>query len=116
MKFSRSSQICRYFIMGTCAFGNRCQRSHNDDLKANASYSHNEGNSDPYESPVDNGIDRSDKRSSSEGEDEEAQENVQDGLPNGHMLDPIPSEVVEEYAEPDVQDSGLSQEDILTSP
>jgi hypothetical protein len=103
--------------MGTCAFGNRCQRSHNDDLKkANANYSHNEGNSDSYESLVDNGIARSDKRSSSEGEDEEAQENVQDGLPSGHMLDPIPSEVVEEYAEPDVQDNGPSQEDILTPP
>lgn len=117
MKSSRSSQICRYFLMETCVFGSRCQRSHNvDSKKADASYNHNEGNSDSYESPVDNGIARSDKRSASEGEDEEAQENVQDGLPSGHMLDPIPSEVVEGYVEPDVQDSGPGREDIFTSP
>lgn len=94
-------------------FGNRCQRSHNVDLKkADASCSHNEGNSDSCEPPVDNGIARSDKRSASEGEDEE----VQDSLPSGHMLDPIPSEVDEEYVEPDVQDSGPSRDDILTPP
>ena len=105
--------------METCVFGSRCQRSHNVDLKkVDASYSHNEGNSDSYESPVDNGIARSDKRSASEGEDEEAQENVQNGFPtgSGHMLDPTPSEVFEEYAEPDVQDSGPSRDDIFTSP
>ena len=95
-------------------FGNRCQRSHKGDLKtANASRNHNEGSSDSYDSRVNNGMVQSDKRSASEAEDEEAQENVQDSLPNGHMLNPIPSE---EHAEPDVQDSGPSRDDILNLP
>jgi hypothetical protein len=103
--------------MGTCVFGHRCQRSHKDDLKkANASYSHNEGSSDSYESPIDNGIARSDKRLASEGEDEDVQEDVQDSLPSGHVLDPIPSEVGEEYAVSDVQDRGPSRDDILNPP
>ena len=114
---SRSSQICRYFLLGTCVFGNRCQRSHNADLKKpDASYTHNEGNSDSYETPVDNGIARSDKRSASEGEDEEVQENAQDSLPSEHVLDPIHSDVEEEPAKPDVQESGPSRVDIPTPP
>ena len=103
--------------MGTCVFGDRCQRSHKGDLKkANASYSHNEGSSDSYESPIDNGIARSDKRLVSEGQDEDVQENVQDSLLSGHVFDPVPSEVGEEYAESDVQDRGPSRDDILIPP
>lgn len=105
--------------MGTCVFGDRCQRSHKGDLKkANVSYGYNEGSSDSYQSPVDKGIARSDKKSASEGEgvQENVQENVQDSLPSGYVMDPIPSEVDEEYAESDVQDRGPSRDDVLSSP
>lgn len=122
-KSSRSSEICHYYVVATCVFGDRCQRSHKgDSKKANASHSHNEGSSDSYESPVDNGMVRSDKRSASEGEGEDEdedvdiQENPRDNLPIGHMLDPIPPEVDEEYAKSDVLDSGPSRNDTLNLP
>jgi hypothetical protein len=103
---SISSQICRYYLIGACVFGDRCQRSHKGDLKkANASNSHND------DSPVDNRIARSDKRSASEGENEDVQENVR-----RHVSDPIPSEVDEEHVESDVQDSGPSRGVILNPP
>lgn len=106
-KYPRSSEICRYFLMGQCAFGNGCKRSHTCELKeVNADYSYNEGSSNLYDSPVDNGMARSDKGSAGEGED------VQDSLPSGHVLDPSLSE---EYPEPEVQDSGSSQDDVLNS-
>jgi len=103
--------------MGGCAFGDECRRSHRGELKeANANNDYNEVGSSSYESPVENsGIARSNKGSAGGGEDED----VQDSLPSGHVLDPLPSKEIdidEECAEPDVQDSGPSRDDVLDPP
>ena len=114
-----SSGICPYFLKGTCAFGDRCQRSHKVELKEVKANNYNEGGSSVNESPAeDSGIPRSDRRSVSRGENENVQEDVQESPPSEHLLDPPPQkevEIDEEYAEPEVQDSGLSRDDVLDS-
>jgi hypothetical protein len=97
----RSSGICRYSLIGTCVFGDRCKNSHRGELtEANNNY--NKGGSKSNESPVENnGISPSHKGSAGEeGED------VQDSLPSG-------LKEIEEYAESDIQDSGPSRGDLL---
>ena len=104
---SRSSQICRYFRIGACVFGNRCQRSHKDDLKKVNASDLNDGSPDSYDSPIHSRIARSDKRSAREGENEDVQEDVRrDSLPSVHVSDPISSEANEKYVE---SDSGPSR-------
>ena len=105
-----SSGICPYFLKGTCAFGDRCQRSHKVELKEVKANNYNEGGSSVNESPAeDSEIPQSDKRSASRGEGENVQEDVQESPPSVHLLDPPPQK---EDAEPEVQDSGLSRDDV----
>ncbi|KAF8817552.1 hypothetical protein BYT27DRAFT_7199086 [Phlegmacium glaucopus] len=118
-KSSRSPAggICHYYLRGICVYGDRCRISHNGESKeANANNSYNEGDSSSYESPVENsGIPRSDKGSTGRGEGEDSQEDVHDSasLPSEHPSDPLPTkEIGIEYAEPDVQDSGPSRDDV----
>lgn len=106
-KPSRSSGICRHFLIGTCVFGDRCKNSHRGELtETNNNY--NKGGSKSNESPENNRISPSHKGSAGEeGED------VQDSLPSGHVLNLPPLKEIEEYAESDIQNSGPSRDDLL---